>query len=222
VIHCYALTGAPSAGPLPAGVDDAAVTQVACGRFHAVVSEHERAPRPTREGALAHAVVVAAAAEDVPTVPVRFGSHHRDVATLRDALADRAAGLAETMAHVGSRRELVIRSSARARAPREAARTSAPAGDGGAYLRERLTQEQQQRAAEGALRDELRRVSAPLDLLVVDVLERHGPEGPERCLLVPLHRLAETLDVARQCLADSPDIVLGGPWPPYSFVEDAV
>lgn len=217
MIHCYALSRT-AVVPAAPGIDATVPFAVACDGLHAVVSEHGAAPRPTRERALAHAGVVAAVAAETPTVPVRFGVQHDDRDALRAAVAERAERLEEAMRRVGDRWELVVRRAHEATGG-PAAVAPAARGEGTDYLRRRLEEEQARRAALAAVQEQLRRVSAPIEELADDVLERDGPRGPERCLLVPAAHRDEAVATARRCLAEHGDVVLGGPWPPYSFAE---
>jgi hypothetical protein len=48
-------------------------------------------------------------------------------------------------------------------------------------------------------------------------VERDGPQGPERCLLVAVEQAERLLELARQLAAGDARLVVGGPWPPYTF-----
>lgn len=219
MIHCYALT---TDGDLPAttGIDGVGILALACGRLHAVVSEHVGALRPTRERALTHAAVVARVSAHSAAVPVRFGVQCSDAEALRLTVSARADRLVDAVRRVGGHWELVVRSSGE-RAVATALGPALHAGaDGRDYLHRRLEEERRRRAAVATLYGDLRRASTPLDALAEDVVERDGPSGPERCLLVSSSRVAEAVATARQVLAGRQDVLVGGPWPPYSFVEE--
>jgi hypothetical protein len=218
VIHLYALADAPVAVAGLSGLDGAEVRDLHCGRLHAVVSDHDAVPAPTREHALDHAAVVEAVCALVDAVPVRFGVRHADEPALRAALDERAEALVDVLRRVGGRHELVLRATAapeaKAPTPSTVAAADAP---GRSYLEARLAEERARVTAARSARERLRSRTEELDDLAVEVLERDGPVGPERCLLVDDDRLEATLRLARRLIDAQDGLVLGGPWPPYTF-----
>lgn len=242
MIHVYALTAVPvDLGDL-VGVDGRGVRPVACPPLHAVVSDHDRAPGPTRGRALAHARVVAAAGEAAPAVPVQYGARHADETALRAAVRERAGALSDTLARVGGHVEVVVRFAApvREQAPTgragdgtDIAGDPAPssdvpavspdaAGSGRAYLEGRRERERAERAVRRAARQRLRERTAPFEPLASEAADRSGPRGPERCLLVPDAEVAPLLAAARAAADADGDLVVGGPWPPYTFASQVV
>lgn len=252
MIHVYALTAVPlDLGDL-VGVDGRGVRPVACPPLHAVVSDHGRAPGPTRGRALAHARVVAAAGEAAPAVPVQYGARHADETALRAAVRERAGALSDTLARVGGHVEVVVRFAAPVRDPASTVRAGdgtdvagdpapssdvpAPssdvpdvpavspdaAGSGRAYLEGRRERERAERAVRRAARQRLRERTAPFEPLASEAADRSGPRGPERCLLVPDAEVAPLLAAARAAADADGDLVVGGPWPPYTFASQVV
>jgi hypothetical protein len=240
VIHVYALTSDPVPGAQLTGIDEQPVTEVACGPLHAAVTEHQRAPRATRETALAHAETVAALAEITATLPMRFGVQHADVARLREAVAGAREELLRGLEQVGDAAEFVVRLEG-GQVPDPPATTAAattgatgeePAtepdptaegvGPGHAYLAERLAEHRARATAYEVALAELRRASADLDPLAREVVERPGPRGPERCFLVWRAEAEVFADAAAAAVEGLTDGVWGGPWPPYTFVTEVV
>jgi hypothetical protein len=231
VIHLYALTAVPVTLDELAGVDDHVIRSMACPPLHAVVSDHDRAPGVTRERALAHARVVAAAGDRTDAVPVQYGAQHADEDALRAAVAERAEALLGTLSRVGGHVEIVVRfarfpdagapsTPAPGGDPAEAAAGSADAvGSGRAYLEGRLELQRSERATRLAATRRLCERTAPFDRLAVEVVDRAGPRGPERCLLVSADQVEPLLAAARAAAAEHGDLVVGGPWPPYTFAS---
>jgi hypothetical protein len=230
VIHLYALADRPAAVDDLVGLDDEPLVEVALPPLHAVVSEHERAPRATRERALAHAGATLEVCRRTSATPVRYGAHHADVEALRTALEGRAEDLLTSVRRVGGRLEVVVRfaapvvpASVGAAAPVDGGAApgtgagAGPEGAGRAYLEERLERDRAEREARSAAADALRESTSALDAHATQVVERDGPQGPERCLLVAGERAEAVLDVARELAAADTRLVIGGPWPPYTF-----
>jgi hypothetical protein len=227
VIHVYALVDGPVDLGALGGVDDQPLRTVACPPFHAVVSDHDRAPEATRERALAHARVVAAAGERAAAVPVQYGAQHADEAALRGAVADRAESLRRTLSRVGGQVEVVVRFPRPPfPEPSPSSEPSPPAvdaeGSGRAYLEGRLARERSERAALRDATQRLRERTAPLEPLASEAVDRTGPLGPERCLLVPADEVEPLLAAARAAADEHDDLVVGGPWPPYTFASGVV
>jgi hypothetical protein len=227
VIHLYALADRPTAVDDLVGVDDAPLREVPVPPLHAVVSEHERAPRATRERALAHADATLRVCRRTSATPVRYGAHHADAAALETALEGRAGDLLASLQRVGGRLEVVVRFAATPTPVGAGASTvsggsgagsGAEAADAGrAYLEDRLQRERQDREARRAAVEALRESTSVLDAHATEVVERDGPQGPERCLLVAHDDAEVLLDLARELAAGDARLVVGGPWPPYTF-----
>lgn len=226
MIHLYAIARRPSAPAHVRGLDGAALVVVPCGQLEAVVTEHDRAPSVEREAALTHAAVVAALAEHGPVLPVRFGVAHTDVASLQAAVRGAEHGLQRSLERVGGHLEFVVREVAHHRAEaggstqrraRTEPRSEAP---GRAYLEARLAEERAARQAEQVATAELRALTSPLDRYAAVVVERIGPGGPERCYLVDRALLGAFTAAASACLEGRRELILGGPWPPYTFATE--
>jgi hypothetical protein len=232
VIHLYALSERAAEVDGLVGVDGAPLRSVPALPLHAVVSEHATAPRATRERAVAHAEATLQVCQLVPATPVRYGAHHADEPALRSALAARSEDLLASVRRVGGRLEVVVRyerrpepvttsavpgtGSVASRAPAAEAGAASDVGSGRAYLEGRLERQRAEEEARRAAADDLRARTAGLDGDAVRVVERDGAQGPERCLLVPAGRVAVVVAAARE-LAAGHRIVVGGPWPPYTF-----
>jgi hypothetical protein len=233
VIHLYALAGRPAEVDGLVGVDGAPLRSIPAAPLHAVVSDHEGVPRATRTRALAHAEATLQVCQLAPATPARYGAHHADEAALRSALAERAEDLLASVRRVGGRLEVVVRFERRPD-PVPASAVGGPAsatprtrgdedgaasgeGAGRAYLEGRLERERAEQETRRVAADGLRGRTAVLDEDAVGIIERDGAQGPERCLLVPAGR-ADAVVATAHALADGePRIVVGGPWPPYTF-----
>lgn len=238
MIHLYALTRGARLPPGVVGIQGTELEIVPCGPIDAVVSEHEYAPPADRATALSHAAVVAAVAEHAEVVPVRYGVQHRDRAGLQGAVIEAEPELVHSLQRVGGHVEFVVRhasdasarrtSPPRAQKPPERSAPDASAPDeattapqpGRRYLEERLAEQRRARDAELMAAAELRALTSPLDGQAAVVVERTGPYGPERCYLVDRGALASFTVAASACLEDREELVLGGPWPPYTFATE--
>jgi hypothetical protein len=229
VIHVYALAERPAEVDGLLGVDGSPLRSVPAPPLHAVVSGHERAPRATRERALAHAEATLQVCQLVPATPVRYGAHHADEAALGTALAERGQDLLASVRRVGGRLEVVVRfergpepvttaavTGTGVAAASPATGAAADVGAGRAYLEGRLERQRAELRERRAAADDLREQTAGLDRHADRVIERDGAQGPERCLLVPAGSVAVVVAAARG-LASERRIVVGGPWPPYTF-----
>lgn len=221
MIHLYTVT-ARRPDPLDRpGIDGAPLRHHACGPLYATVSEHPRAPATGAHNATAHAEVVAAVAERVPAVPIRFGVDHADVVSLREALAAAEDTLLETLERVGDAVEFVVRPTS---TPARPARVTIPhdsAEDRGrTYLEDRLRERRNAREARERVADDLSAATAPLEQHAIETNDHVGRAGAERCFLVRRRQTADFREAAREVLAGRDDLLLGGPWPPYTFVGD--
>jgi hypothetical protein len=215
VIHLYAL--AQRTGPLPElrGLDGAAVEALDCGQLRAIVSRHDEQPARTPEQALVHAAVTDAVARVTPTLPVRFDRAHRDEEVLGREIEQRGPELAQLLSEVGGCVEFVIR--AVPETPAGVERSGAGGGPGQQYLAQRLAEEQAARAALEAARARLRGCAEGLDQLARASRERDTKRGPEVAYLVEAERADRFRAAAQDRTAQAADVVVGGPWPPYSF-----
>jgi hypothetical protein len=220
VIHLYAVTAAPPPPVGVAGIDGVALSTVDAGALLAVASEHAAAPPATASNALAHATVIAAVGEQVPSVPVRFGAQHRDQAAVRSALTETEDLLLATLARVGNAVEYVVRAEATP-ATGDPVPTPVDEGEGRGrrYLEERLAEQRAARAAEDAVRERVAAATTGLEGLAIEISERLGRAGPERCFLVD-RSARDAFEAAASAATADPDLVLGGPWPPFTFAAE--
>ncbi len=216
MIHLYAVTAATLPTRHLAGLEGASVTTVACGTLHAAVSRHERPPEANQTAALAHAAVVDRVSGLVPAVPVRFGVHHRSDAGLRAAISRHADELHTTLDRVGDHVEFMVRFANR---PPPAPAVDIPndaTTPGLRYLHQRMAEERAARDASTVMEQQLREATAELAEQAVAVVERAGIHGPERCFLVPRSQ-ADRFRRSSTRTAAHDRVVIGGPWPPYTF-----
>ncbi len=219
MIHLYALTAAAVDVAVP-GVDASAVTAVACGRLHVVISEHAAPPPASRERALEHASTVAAVADLTPSVPVRFGVTHAAIDDLRATIRGAEDVLLGMLARIGTSVEYVVRAIAPAAAP--AAVTvpeGPPEGRGRRFLEQRLAAERAATTARSSLAAGIATVTAPLAARASEVVDRDGATGPERCFLVARVASEPFAAAAATALAERDDLLVAGPWPPYTFAD---
>lgn len=219
MIHLYALGCAPL-GAGSRGIDASPVTTIATGGIHAVVSHHDEAVRPSTEAALQHVATIEAVAERIDVAPVRFGRGHVDAAALRTKLDASLPELRDLLGRVAGHVEFVVRSSGvpvEDPRPTEVGPRIAAMGAGRAYLEGR-------RASALAAADERRRIqdrlvesTGPLDEHAVATHDTIGPHGPERCFLVRRDAARSFTSRARLLVGTDGSMVIGGPWPPFSF-----
>jgi hypothetical protein len=221
VIHLYAVSALAPDPPDVRGIDGAPLRHPACGALHATVSDHPRAPAPSVESATSHAAVIAAVAEQVPTVPIRFGVDHTDAVSLRRSLSEVEDTLLRTLERVGDAVEFVLRAGA---SPPTTTPVAIPDDGtdarGRTYLEDRLRAQQEARATEERRRTALATAAAPLAEHAIETTDRVGRAGPERCFLVARAQARRFAEVAAEVLADRDELLLGGPWPPYTFAGD--
>jgi hypothetical protein len=220
VIHLYTLSStAPTLAV--AGVDGEPVEVVAAGRLYATVSHHPAAPTASADAAVAHAAVVAAVADEVGALPVRYGTHHRDLSALRTSLAGDEPALLAQLDRVGDAVEFMV-GLAEAPSPLPAPIPSrGEASSGRAYLEGRLAAQRERDRHRRVAIDRIVTATAPVAALALESVDVDGRRGPERCFLVPRTGAPGFADAARAALRSEPTLSLGGPWPPYTFVRPA-
>lgn len=219
MIHLYALTRT-SVDIRPEGIDAAPVVTFEAADLHAAVSHHDAPVPATADAALAHVTVIEALAEHTEVLPVRFGPGHTDTATLRAELDRVRSQLHTLIDRVAGHVEFVVRTVTRTRIPAGAG-TQGPRRStqepGRAYLEGRRAAVRARAEHEASLRDHLFLTTEPLVSAAAAVEETTGRSGPERCFLVPRAAAPAFATQARQLVADADDLVLGGPWPPFTF-----
>jgi hypothetical protein len=215
VLHAYAVLGEGLVPEGLRGIDGAAVELVPLGRLRVAATEHASTPAPERGSMLAHAAVVSRLYRCVPTVPVRFGQ----------AVVEGPGGAPGVdtehfevlLREVGGRVEYAVR----ATRPPPPVASDRSASDGRAYLESRREAERTRTAYRVDLHRRLIDATDPLVPLAVSTRAVEGRAGPERCFLVDgadddvFRRRAE--EVLGTCV----DLLLTGPWPPYTFVTTA-
>lgn len=212
-------------GPVPVsgltGASELDLEDVTCGSLHAVVSHPDAVPRrPGRAELLVHARIVEAVCRTVEALPVRYGAFHTRTASLREAILQGEAELLGVLSRVGGGVEVVVRPredpNPREGSPQDGTRGSPP---GRAYLERRRARERAVETARRSARARLHRVAGSLSEGAAETLEIERRGRPERAFLVP-RRDAETfLARARAMVAAEGDLLVGGPWPPYSFAS---
>lgn len=221
MIHLYGLARAPVAADL-SGIHGAPVATLEVGDLRAVVSHHDAAVPADAVTALAHVAVIEAIAEHAEVLPVRYGPGHADAAALRAEL-DRARPRLHTLLdRVGRHVEFVVRA-ARVPAPvttgagRGPGEHTAPLS-GRAYLEDRRAAVRAATEAVEALHDRIVDCTRPLVTAAAATEDTTGRTGPERCFLVPREAAARFAEQAQQ-LTEASDLVVGGPWPPFTFAS---
>jgi hypothetical protein len=215
MIHLYAIGTKPLSGPV-LGLEGASVRQVECDGLLAAVSSHDRAAAPDERRVREHAAAVGAICAGGGALPVRFGTRYADTARLRAAVTGSHERFVELLGRVGDCVEFSVRATQPVAAP---AQSRPPAGESGrAYLERRLAEEREREEQIAAIRDDLQRMEV-LDPLARETAERTGRRTTERVFLVDQAAAEDFRAAARSLLAGRDDLVLTGPWPPYSFVD---
>jgi hypothetical protein len=218
--YCVVPAGvAPPAGLT--GVDDAALVVHDADALGVWFSRHEQRPTPDIVRVRQHnAVVSAPFGLGVTPVPFRFGQWLDDEQAIADRIRRHGERWRTRLTELAATCELGIR----IRWPRSepAARdVTGPARSGRAYL-ERVARNHARKAE---LRAHADRLGEALRSAAGDLLIRERIDAGGAVTLVVAH-LVRTADVAAHATAidrvrqEHPEleIVLTGPWPPYSFV----
>jgi len=229
VIHLSALAR-EGVDPAVAGIAAAPVVSLDAAGLHAIVSHHDDAVQATADAALAHVTVIEALAGRTDVLPVQFGPGHTDEATLRAELDRIRPQLHTLLDRVAGHVEFVVRA-AEAPAPAtvgagaDQPKASVPGpghpgsgrGPGRAYLEGRRAAVRAEAEREEALRERLGATTEPLASTAAAVRDTTGRNGPERCFLVPRPAASAFAAQAGQLTEDAGDLVVGGPWPPFTF-----
>ena len=214
MIWVYAVCERPELRLPPVrGLADAPLEGIAEGRLLAVASRHEGEPEePALDALWAHERVIEALMADRAVLPLRFGTRMPDAGAVRTPLAARREQLLDALDRVRGRVELAVRA---IQPEAVAAAPSAPAASGREYLRARMS---------------IRRSSASLHepLAALAVAARRWPElAPGELLrasyLVDQPAVAGFRSAVERLQREHPEAALlcTGPWPAYSFVEQA-
>jgi hypothetical protein len=218
---------------LPTTVSVGAATELAmvpCGELAAVTRRMAaEEPRLTMDAVLHHELVVEAVREQVPALPVRFGTVFRNARSLASALAERYEPLAADLHRLGDKAELSLTALWSAptlgAGPVDAPRKeTAVVGDraGANYLRARAAELRRDEALEERARSFAQKLDEALGAFAIE----------RRVTLVPTPRVAirtaylidparadafrMAFDAMRLDLREL-RMLLTGPWPPYSF-----
>ncbi|MEX1177235.1 MAG: GvpL/GvpF family gas vesicle protein [Nitriliruptor sp.] len=220
MIHLYALAGGPVEASL-GGIDGRPVTSVAIGELYAIVTTHTAPVARDAAAALAHVAAIDAIADHVDLVPVRFGPGHSDEEALRAHLAPVVPELRSLLDRVGGHVEYLVRRTLPDGAARDdgAPAAEAPDGPGRAYLERRRDAELASEAAHRARQAELRAATDGLVAHAVDVRDVVTRRGPERCFLVARATAPDFESWIRSLGDRDADLVVGGPWPPFTFAS---
>lgn len=236
------LTGEEPVRALPLGSRLSAVAQtVRADDFTDEVWQERLADqRELERYARAHHAVVTAVAIGAPTVPLPMATLYHDDGNARAALASQAARFDRALDRVAHHREWGVKvflspaaaqDSAAATTAAEPERKRPVAGSGLAYLnRRRSVQESRQRRhVEAGLRadavdEAFRRVAAEARRLRLHSAPSSEGQGVQ--VLNATYLVAETRSAELHQLAESlgepgdAQVVLSGPWVPYSFVGE--
>jgi glycosyltransferase involved in cell wall biosynthesis len=217
----YGLTDSGEREVRGSGVEQVALRGISESGLVAIVSERaDRSLTREHETLWEYERVIESLMEHHSIVPARFGSVFEHEEELRTMLRDRSAELTESFRRVRDARELALRASwADGGAADPPAVTDDPlAQSGTAYMRARL--EQHRRA------ERLVQALEPLAALARESRRRLEPD-PATALsasyLVERDRVDQFIDTVRRLddELEAVELVLTGPWPPYSFVAPA-
>jgi hypothetical protein len=213
VIHVYAFAEDLRGLPDVDGLDGARLEQLSCDGVAAVYSRRVSSARPSRDEALVHGTVVGALERRAATVvPVRYGQVLQNEQALAEAVRSKGEAIRTTFARVRDCVEIAVRV--------WGAPTRVEAADGAGYMHGRREAELQRRAVVDQLHE---RVSSAAR----DARIRYGALGGEELFvaayLIPAARLTEVTREVESFGSDHRDltVVCTGPWPPFSFAEDA-
>ena len=198
--------------PRDAAVPDARLRRHDAGQVAVLYEQRDEPPPSDRDGVLAHGLRVVALAEQVPVLPVRYGTTMAGTEELGAVAEQHADAWSRRLVQLTGRCELVVHVDLTGRNDEPDA---GPAdGSGRAYLLRRMEAVRRQDRA----LDDLRAVLAPW--------------SEESRLLTDRRRLAALVlradaDAASAAIAewardrDRVEVLVTGPWPPFSFCEGA-
>ena len=199
------------------GLDDVPVEGVVVDHLEAVVTRHPPATRfePTEEALVRHDAVCTVVMRLASVAPARFGTAFHDEESLQGQLASRAGELTQVLERLEGRVELGVRviTSATGRRPETSE------GSGTAFLERRLAERNATVALATAVDDRLARLAVARTSRVLET-----PSVPlSACYLVGRESVEEFRAAVAALDGEHEDLTLvcTGPWPPYSFVDDA-
>lgn len=211
MIYVYGVTTPATGAPAVAGLEDAPVEMRDVAGLAVAVSRLEGAAPALSDGAiLRHAEVVDALSRSATAVlPVRFGLAFADDEALERTVRERREELGTALEHVRGCVELGLR----VLAP-EPERASTEPESGGAYLRARLRETEARERLAAELHEALAARARDAQRAPAT-----GGWALSSAYLVP----AASVDDFRreleklESLHPELELVLTGPWPPYSF-----
>jgi hypothetical protein len=207
----YAVRPAEAETPELVGVCGREIETVRGSEAALIAEECPRAPEPNRSMALRYYEIVDQLSRSAAVLPVRFPTVLSDRAEVGQELARRGSQWRRRLDELHGLAEMVVRASW----PDQP--TSAPDAEqsvGSAYLRHRAAQVHATEEVVGELVQRARRVCR-------DVRQLPASEGVRLACLAPRTaepELRQLLDEWRQEGAGR-HVTLGGPWPPFSFVD---
>jgi hypothetical protein len=233
VLYLYGITDARALPEtLPLGLEERAVAVLPFNGIAAVTGEltagrPEASERHLRE----HFRVVEAFMARDTVLPVRFGTAFAGVAELLEHLARGHDVYASDLRRLRGVVELSVRAERRRGIPAlpsgsGAALAAADGGPGTRYLAERLAlaahglaQQREAQALAGMLMERLAAQAAQVEWRALALPS--GAAGVSMAFLLPKERLDGFREAAGALGLAAPDldILLTGPWPPYSFVS---
>lgn len=176
----------------------------------AVLYEQRDEPPPSdRAAVLAHGRRVVALAERVPVLPVRYGTTLPDLDELTAAVAEHADAWGRRLARLAGRCELVVHVDVTADAD-----VATADGSGRAYLLRRMAQVKRQDGAFDGVSSALSPWAEEIRMLT---------DRRRLAVLVQRHDADTACDEVSRWAAqhDGVEVLVTGPWPPFSFCEEA-
>lgn len=212
MIYVYAI-GEATSGEGATGLDGRPVEPVTEGRLTAFVTRDIEAPSPDPGSLLAHDEVVMSLMTNAALLPMRFGTVLRTDADVRAVIRDRTSELMRTLDRVRGRVELGVRAVWRDD------RAEPPAETGGDFLRAKLRRRSRARLVADEVHPRLARLAAEARCSLLP----RDDTPLVAAYLVERARCARFEADAAALGEQHPDaeLVVSGPWPPYSFSEPA-
>lgn len=226
VLYLYALVDGEPSSSLGEGLAGEPLRQVCCGSFAAVVGDLPRKPEPDRDTLQAQDAVVRRLAERFTALlPARFGEAFADEAVLRDRIAGRAPGIAESLTLVRGCVQMTLRVFGDPE-PTTESPEEPTGGIGTRYLEARRRERERSRSLPEI--DPLREALRPL--LRAERIERRetGLLLGTAYHLVPRDQTGAYIAAFRAALQEAGERIGGrrvsasGPWPPYAFGPEVV
>ena len=193
--------------PLPPGTDTEGLRAHATPALTVLYDEADQAPPADRASVLDHGLRISRLAEQVPVLPMRYGTTVETLDALTDLLAEHAQTWTERLEVVDGHCELIVHVETAFGSP------SPRSGSGRDYLLARAQTHRQQ----ASVLDQVCEVVRPWSR------ELHTLSGGGRLAALVPRRLATP---ARAAVTDWAAthrgfrVAITGPWPPFSFCGD--